>query len=91
VARIRGAVEARCVQIGKRVATIVNYDDFQVDADVADAYAQMAHEMESRFYSRVSRYASGAFKRMQLQKLLGTATTPPIFETEGEAVAYLKV
>ena len=46
--------------------------------------------MESRFYSRVSRYASGAFKRMQLQKLLGTRTAPSIFETEGEAVAYLK-
>ena len=67
------AVESRCAQIGQRVATIVNYDGFQVDPDVADAYAQMAHEMEARFYSRVSRYASGAFKRMQLQRLLNTA------------------
>ena len=90
VARIRQAVETRCAQIGRRVATIVNYDDFQVDADVADAYAQMAHEMESRYYSRVSRYASGAFKRLQLQKLLGKTAAPPIFATEGEAAAYLR-
>jgi propionate CoA-transferase len=89
VARIRQAVEARCRQLGRRVATIVNYDGFQVDADVADAYAQMVHELEAQYYSRVSRYASGAFKRMQLQRLLSAAAAP-IFETEGEAVAYLR-
>ncbi len=89
VARIRQAVEARCQQLGRRVATIVNYDGFQVDPAVADAYAQMARDMEARYYSRVSRYASGAFKRMQLQRLL-SAAAPPIFETEGEAVAYLR-
>ena len=90
VARIRHAVEARCEQIGHRVATIVNYDGFQVDHDVAEAYAQMAREMEQRHYSRVSRYASGAFKRMQLQQLFSAAAAPPFFETEGEAVAYLR-
>ncbi len=90
VARIRHAVEARCGQIGQRVATIVNYDGFQVDHEVAEAYAQMAREMEARHYGRVSRYASGAFKRMQLQQLLSAAAPPPFFETEGEAQAYLR-
>ena len=90
VARIRHAVEARCAQIGKPVATIVNYDGFQVDHEVAEAYTQMACEMEARHYSRVSRYASGAFKRMQLQNLFSAAAAPPFFETEGEAVAYLR-
>ena len=88
VARIRHAVEARCQQIGHRVATIVNYDGFEVDHDVAEAYAQMAREMEQRHYSRVSRYASSAFKRLQLQDLLGTSATPPIFENRDAAVAY---
>ena len=87
---IRQAVEAHCRELGRRVATIVNYDGFQVDSEVADAYAQMAHDMEARYYSRVSRYASGAFKRMQLQQLLTAAAVPPIFETEGQAVAYLR-
>jgi propionate CoA-transferase len=90
VARIRQAVESRCAQIGHRVATIVNYDGFQVDHDVADAYAQMAHEMESRHYSRVSRYASSAFKRLQLQQLLSPGAMPPIFETEQQAQDYLQ-
>ena len=90
VARIRHAVEARCRQVGHRVATIVNYDGFQVDHEVAEAYAQMAREMEQRHYSRVSRYASGAFKRMQLQQLFSAAAAPPIFETEQQAEAWLQ-
>ena len=90
VEAIRQAVETQCSALGRRVATIVNYDGFQVDHDVADAYAQMSHEIEARHYSRISRYASSAFRRMQLQKLLCTPSAPAIFETEGEAAAYLR-
>ena len=90
VEAIRQAVETRCHDIGKRVATIVNYDGFQIDHDVADAYAQMSRDMEAAYYSKVSRYASGAFRRMQLERLLAREETPPIFETESEAAAYLR-
>ena len=90
VEAIRQAVEACCRDIGHRVATIVNYDGFQIDHDVAEAYAQMSREMEAAYYSKVSRYASGAFRRMQLERLLAREETPPIFETEGEAAAYLR-
>jgi propionate CoA-transferase len=90
IERIRQAVDARCREIGHRVATIVNYDGFQVDHDMADAYAQMTREMEVQYYSKVSRYASGAFRRMQLERLLAREETPPIFETEQQAEAYLQ-
>jgi propionate CoA-transferase len=90
IERIRKAVEARCREIGQCVATIVNYDGFQVDHDMAEPYAKMTREMEARYYSKVSRYASGAFRRMQLQQLLSSTVAPAIFETEGEAVAYLR-
>jgi propionate CoA-transferase len=90
IERIRQAVEARCREIGQRVATIVNYDGFQVDHDMAERYAKMTREMEVRYYSKVSRYASGAFRRMRLQQLLSSTVAPAIFETEGEAVAYLR-
>jgi propionate CoA-transferase len=90
VERIREAVQARCREIGRRVATIVNYDGFQLDPDVADAYAQMSREMEAQYYHRVSRYASGAFRRMQLERLLARAEAPTIFETEQEAAAFLQ-
>ncbi len=90
IERIRTAVQSRCQAIGLRVATIVNYDGFQVDHDMADAYAQMTREMEALYYSKVSRYASGAFRRMQLERLLARDETPPIFETEGQAEAWLQ-
>ena len=89
IAAIRAAVEARCREIGRRVATIVNYDGFQVDHDMAEPYAQMTREMEAQYYSRVSRYASGAFRRMQLERMLAHEATPPIFETEQQAEAWL--
>ncbi len=90
VERIREAVQARCREIGHRVATIVNYDGFQLDPDVAEAYARMSREMEAQYYHRVSRYASGAFRRMQLERLLSRAEAPTIFETEQEAAAFLQ-
>ena len=90
VEKIRRAVEARCREIGHRVATIANYDGFQIDHDVADAYAQMSREMERLYYAKVSRYASGAFRRMQLQRMLAADEMPPIFETEWQAQAYLQ-
>ena len=90
IERIREAVQSRCEQIGQRVATIVNYDGFQVDHDMVEAYAQMTREMESLYYSKVSRYASGAFRRMQLQRMLAHEASPPIFETEQQAEAYLQ-
>ena len=46
--------------------------------------------MEAAYYSKVSRYASGAFRRMQLERLLARDQTPPIFESESEATAYLR-
>ncbi len=90
IERIRAAVQARCQAIGHRVATIVNYDGFQVDHDMADAYAQMTREMEALYYSKVSRYASGAFRRMQLERMLARDQTPPIFENEQQAEAWLQ-
>ena len=90
IARIREAVQSRCTQIGQRVATIVNYDGFQVDHDMVEAYTQMTREMEALYYSKVSRYASGAFRRMQLQRMLAHEASPPIFETEQQAEAWLQ-
>ncbi len=80
VQRIREAVERECTSIGRKVAAVVNYDGFQIDDDVATAYATMAHEMHDRFYARVSRYASGAFRRLRLARLLTRHVEPDFFD-----------
>jgi propionate CoA-transferase len=67
---IRDAVAAQCASIGHRVDTVVNYDGFQITPGLEDAYAAMAHEMAQRHYGQVTRYASGAFKRMKVSRAL---------------------
>ncbi len=85
---IRNAVEARCQEIGKRVAVVVNYDAFKLDEQVADAYADMVRDMEQRLYTQVSRYTTSAFMRMKLGKILTRTVAPHIFESRSEAQAF---
>jgi propionate CoA-transferase len=66
VARLREAVIQACQGFDHKVAGVVNYDGFQLDEGVADDYAAMVREMEQRFYTHVTRYASGAFDRLRL-------------------------
>jgi propionate CoA-transferase len=67
---IRSAVSAQCEAIGQRVDAVVNYDGFQIAPGLEDAYAAMARDMEQRFYRQVTRYASGAFRRMKVVRTL---------------------
>ena len=90
VEAIRRTVEARCREIGKRVAVVVNYDAFKLDEEVADAYADMVRYMEENYYTRVSRYTTSAFMRMKLGDLLKREVAPHIFETRDEAQAFLE-
>jgi propionate CoA-transferase len=71
VEAIRAAVIARCEPLGRKVVAMVNYDGFQIAPGLEDAYAAMAREMTGRFYAQVTRYASGAFKRMKVGRALG--------------------
>jgi propionate CoA-transferase len=67
---IRAAVIAQCEAIGQRVDAVINYDGFQIAPGLEDEYAAMAREMQQRFYGNVTRYASGAFRRMKVVRSL---------------------
>ncbi|HET9978178.1 MAG TPA: acyl CoA:acetate/3-ketoacid CoA transferase, partial [Burkholderiaceae bacterium] len=67
---IRAQVSALCASLGHRVDAVVNYDGFQIAPGLEDLYAAMAHAMTERWYARVTRYASGAFKRMKVGRAL---------------------
>jgi propionate CoA-transferase len=67
---IRAAVMAQCEAIGQRVDAVVNYDGFQIAPGLEDEYAAMARETQQRFYGNVTRYASGAFRRMKVVRSL---------------------
>lgn len=66
--RIVLAVEGRLEAVGRRVISIVNYDSFWVDPDVADAYLDAVRYIESNYYLKVSRYTTAGFMRIKLSK-----------------------
>ena len=82
---IRAAVAARCTEIGRRVAVVVNYDAFQLDPDFSGAYADMVRSLEERHYTQVSRYTTSAFMRVKLGEALTRTVRPHIFESRADA------
>ena len=86
---IRREVERRCRAIGRKVALIANYDSFQIDPAVSDAYFSMITYLEGRYYTTASRYTTSAFMRLKLgADLAERALAPHVFETLPEAQAF---
>jgi len=91
VDRVRRAVEDKCHEIGHKVALVVNYDNFLIDAAVADTYAAMIRYMETHYYTTASRYTTSAFLRIKLGEALARRRVAAhIFETAEEAHAYVR-
>ena len=83
---IRAAVSAVMEPLGKRVRTIVNYDNFDLSPELVDYYTEMVSYVVGRYYEKVSRYSTGAFLRMKLgDKLNERGMSPHIYETPEEA------
>ncbi len=88
IAAIKEAVIARCTEIGRRTAAVVNYDSFQLEEDIADQYADMVYSLEQQYYTRVSRYTTSAFMRVKLRQTLTRTVRPHIFENSLEAQSF---
>jgi propionate CoA-transferase len=89
VDRVRRVVEEKVQEIGRKVALVVNYDNFLIDAAVADTYAAMVRYMETNYYTHASRYTTSAFLRLKLGEALSRRRVAAhIFETSAEAQAY---
>jgi propionate CoA-transferase len=72
--------------IGRRVSTVANYDGFELEQSISDAYFSMVSYIQNRYYKSASRYTKNAFMRLRLlsalsERELGEA----VFETSGEA------
>ncbi|MGD8790143.1 MAG: CoA-transferase [Burkholderiales bacterium] len=83
---IRDAVEPRMQAVGQRMHAVVNYDNFVIDEDVMDEYADLVRHVETNYYLSVHRYTTSAFLRLKLGKELGARElSPRIYETVEEA------
>ncbi|MBI5860973.1 MAG: acyl CoA:acetate/3-ketoacid CoA transferase [Rhodocyclales bacterium] len=90
VDRVRRVVEERCQSFGNKLALVVNYDGFLLDATVADTYAAMVRYMEANYYTTATRYTTSAFMRLKLGEALARRRVAPhIFETAEEAHAFV--
>ena len=83
-------VAAICEPLGRRVHAVVNYEGFELDREVEDAWAQTVSEIVARWYDGVTRYTTSAFMRAKLGEALARRKVAPhIFETAEEALAAL--
>jgi propionate CoA-transferase len=79
-------VEAICKPLGKKVKTIVNYDNFSIVPELEDDYINMVKYVVSNFYTDVTRYTTSAFLRMKLgDELKSRNLAPHIFHSKEEA------
>lgn len=86
---IRQEMERTCRAVGKPVTLIANYDAFQLDPAVSEAYFSMITYLEQRYYRSASRYTTSAFLRLKLgEGLAERHLAPHIFETETEAQTF---
>jgi propionate CoA-transferase len=88
---IKHAVENIVAPLGKKVYTIVNYDNFSILPDIVDAYTDMVKYLVDNYYSGVTRYTTSTFLRMKLGDALKKRDVAPhIYESGQEARQALK-
>ena len=62
---------------------MVNYDNFRIEEDLIDRYAEMVSHVEQHHYTDVTRYTSSAFLRVKLGGALEkVGVKPHLFERE---------
>jgi propionate CoA-transferase len=91
VASIQAEVEKHVAPLGKRVYAVVNYEGFEIEPEVIDAYGEMVKGLVDRFYWGVTRYTTSGFLRMKLgDALRRRGLAPHIYESGDEAREHLK-
>ena len=91
VQAVKEAVERIVSPLGKKVYTIVNYDNFTIMPDIVEEYTDMVKHLVDHYYSGVTRYTTSAFLRMKLGDALQKRDVAPhIYESSGEAQQALK-
>ncbi len=91
VERLADMLQARLEAIGQPVDGVINYEQFELDPEVADLWAQRAAELAQRHYRRVTRYGGSAFVRARLTQALALRGLPSnMVETADAALARLR-
>src|SRR5229473_404854 len=80
-----------CEPLGHKVYAVVNYDDFELDSDLEDAYLDGVQEMGDTYFHGVTRFTTSAFMRAKLGDALESrGVAPHIYESEDEAASAVR-
>ncbi|MCF8106202.1 MAG: acyl CoA:acetate/3-ketoacid CoA transferase [Desulfohalobiaceae bacterium] len=91
VREIESIVSETLKPLGRKVKTIVNYDDFFIDPDILEEYSEMVKRLVERYYSGVTRYTTSVFVRTMLGDALKKRhISPQIYENSEQAGKALK-
>jgi propionate CoA-transferase len=91
IAQIEAAVTQTLSPVGRKVYTIVNYDNFEILPELVEPYSDMVKRVVERFYTGVTRYTTSAFLRMKIGDALeDRGVAPHIYESQQEAHGALK-
>jgi propionate CoA-transferase len=92
IEHIRNAVESRLEPLGRKVAAVVNYDNFSISPELLDAYVETVRSIVERYYLDVTRYTTSAFLRARLGAALeGGHVAPHLYESPEKALGGLNV
>jgi propionate CoA-transferase len=87
---IQKKVEQILVPLGKKVNTIVNYDNFNILPELVDEYSDMVKYV-MKYYQGVTRYTTSTFLRMKLgDELKKRRLAPYIYDSQEKARKALK-
>ncbi|MFD3188753.1 acyl CoA:acetate/3-ketoacid CoA transferase [Sedimentitalea sp. HM32M-2] len=87
---IRTRIETVLSPLGRKVDVVVNYEHTQIADDLAQDWADMVEDLETRLYNRVTRYSTSAFLRRKLGQTLHRRRRVTIFDSERAAEAALR-
>jgi len=80
-----------CEPLGHKVYAVVNYDRFELDNDLEDAYLDGVQEMGDAYFHGVTRFTTSAFMRAKLGDTLESrGVAPHIYESEDEAASAVR-
>ena len=92
IEHIREAVDSRLAPIGRKVAAVVNYDNFSISPELLDDYVAMVRSIVERYYLNVTRYTTSAFMRARLGAALeGVHVASHLYEGPEAALGGLNV
>lgn len=85
VEAVREEVARLVTPLGDRVDAVIDYDGCSIDPVVAEAWFDMARDVQARFYRTASRYSTSAFMRLMLGDALHKrGIAPHVFDSVAE-------